>query len=185
MALLRPCRLAAAVLVVCGLTSAVRAQVVAGEYPIKAAFLQNFPKFVDWPSLQPGGVSPLVIGIVGDDPFGPMFSSMIAGVTIDGHPLVLSHLRWNDRLSDCHVLFISTSEIHHLPQILAEAPNALTVGDFDSFARRGGVVELRMVGNRVRFDINIAAAHRAGIRISSKLLGLAMHVYDELPGRAP
>lgn len=159
--------------------AAVRAQVVAGEYQIKAAFLQNFPKFVDWPALPPGGPSPLVIGIVGDDPFGAMFTSMIAGATKEGHPLHVAHLHWNDRLSDCHVLFISSSEITHLPQILANAPNALTVGDFDSFARRGGIIELRTVGNRVRFDINSAAAHRAGLRVSSKLLGLAMHVYDE------
>lgn len=153
------------------------AQVVAGEYQIKAAFLQNFPKFVDWPSLEPGGMSPLVIGIVGDDPFGPMFSSMIANVNSQGHPLALAHLRWNDRLTDCHILFVSSSEINHLPQILAGAPHALTVGDFDSFARRGGMIEMRMTGNRVRFDINVAAAHRAGLHVSSKLLGLAVHVY--------
>jgi hypothetical protein len=165
--------------------SAVRAQVVAGEYQIKAAFVQNFAKFVDWPSLQAGGTSPLVIGIVGDDPFGPTFASMIAGAKNEGHPLRMIHLRWNDHLADCHVLFVSASEIQHLPQILANAPNALTVGDFDSFARRGGIIELRMAGNRVRFDINSAAAHRAGLRISSKLLGLAMHVYDEREGVAP
>jgi hypothetical protein len=175
MALLRCGRLLAAILILSA--TAVRAQVVAGEYQIKAAFLQNFPKFVDWPSLQPGGMSPLVIGIVGDDPFGPMLASMIATVNHDGHPLVLTHPRWNEKLTDCHILFVSASEVQHLSQILADAPNALTVGDFNSFARRGGIIEMRMVGSRVRFDINIAAARKAGIRISSKLLGLAINVY--------
>jgi len=173
----RSLRRAAAVLFLGLAATGVYAQVVAGEYQIKAAFLQNFPKFVDWPGLEPGGMSPLVIGIVGNDPFGPMFSSMIANESSNGHPLVLTHLRWNDRLTDCHILFVSASEINHLPQILAGAPGALTVGDFDSFARRGGMIELRMVGNRVRFDINVGAARRAGLRVSSKLLGLAMHVY--------
>ncbi|HJW96229.1 MAG TPA: YfiR family protein [Thermoanaerobaculia bacterium] len=176
MALLKIARLLAFVLALG--TTAVRAQVVAGEYQIKAAFLQNFPKFVEWPSLQEGGATPLVIGVVGDDPFGPMLAAMIHGVTSNGHPLALVHLHWNDRLTDCHILFISASEINHLPQILSGAPNALTVSDCASFARRGGIIELRKSGNRIRFDINIASARRAGLRISSKLLGLAMNVYD-------
>ena len=182
MALLKSVRVLAAVVILSA--SAVRGQVVAGEYQIKAAFLHSFAKFVDWPSLQPGGATPLVIGIVGDDPFGPGFAAMVASATHDSHPVTLIHLRWNDQVGYCHILFVSASEIQHLPQILANAPNALTVGDFDSFARRGGIIELRMVGNRVRFDINRAAAHRAGLRISSKLLGLAMHVYDERQGGA-
>jgi hypothetical protein len=182
MALLKTAKVLAFSAIFCSAT--LRAQVVAGEYQIKAAFLQNLAKFVVWPSLQPGGMSPLVIGIVGDDPFGPMFGSMIAGATNEGHPLQLIHLRWNDHLGDCHILFISASEIQHLPQILEGAPHALTVGDFDSFSRRGGIIELRMIGNRVRFDVNSAAAHRAGLRISSKLLCLAMHVHDKHAGNA-
>jgi hypothetical protein len=171
-------RFAALAIAAAFFAGALHAQVVAAEYQVKAAFLGNFPKFVEWPSLQPGGRSPLVIGIVGDDPFGPMLSSVISGATSDEHPLVLTRLRWNDRLDGCHILFVSASEIQHLPQILSEAPNALTVGDFNSFARRGGMIEMRMVGNRVRFDINLGAARRAGIRISSKLLGLAINVYE-------
>lgn len=182
MALLRAARL---VLVIVAFSARIaRGQVVAGEYQIKAAFLQNFPKFVDWPSLQPGGMSPLVIGIVGDDPFGPMLASMIDGAKSNGHPFVLMHFHWNDRLTDCHIIFISTSEISHLRQILEGAPNALTVSDCDSFARRGGMIELKTAGNRIRFDINVAAARKAGLRISSKLLGLAMNVYDSEHGGA-
>ena len=176
MALLKRPHLLAIILISLA-TPAVRAQMTAGEYQIKAAFLYNFPKFVGFPALQPGGKTPLIIGIVGDDPFGPMLAAMVAGQSSEGHPLVVFHLRWNDRLTDCQILFVSASEIGHLPQILAGAPNALTVGDVDSFARRGGIIEMRMVHDRVRFDINVAAAHKAGIHISSKLLGLAMNVY--------
>jgi hypothetical protein len=94
------------------------------------------------------------------------------------------HLRWNDAARDCHILFIAASEGSHLPQILERIAGApvLTVADFESFARRGGEIELRRTGGRMRFDINTGAAAASGLRISSKVLALAGHVYttDEM-----
>lgn len=155
------------------------AQVAAGEYEIKAAFLPNFAKFVAWPpSALPAG-APFVIAIVGDDPFGSLLTQSITGQFVDGHPLQARHMRWNDDFHGCQLLFIAASEVSHITQILSAAVGvgALTVADFESFARRGGMIELRMVGNRVRFDINAGAAAASGLRISSRLLTLAMHVY--------
>jgi hypothetical protein len=159
-----------------------RGQVVADEYQIKAAFLANFVKFVDWPpaTLGPAG-STFVVGIVGDDPFGETLRQAIYQQTEDGHPLAVRHLRWNDPLDGCRVLFIAASEVSHVSEILAAATGAgvLTVADFDSFARRGGMIELRTIKHRVRFDVNAAVASAAGLRISSKLLTLAVHVYTQ------
>lgn len=156
-----------------------RAQVAAGEYEIKAAFLPNFARFVEWPSAALPAGAPFVIGIVGEDPFGSLLTRAIAGQSVEGHPLQARYVRWNDAFRGCHILFIASSEVSHITQILSEATmaGALTVADFESFARRGGMIELRMVGNRVRFDINSGAAAASGLRISSRLLILALHVY--------
>jgi YfiR/HmsC-like len=157
-----------------------RGQVVADEYQIKAAFLPNFAKFVYWPSasLGPAG-APLVIGIVGDDPFGVALKEAVNGQSVDGHSLEVRHLQWKDSFDGCDILFIASSEVNHVSEILASVAGqaVLTVADFDSFARRGGMIELKTIGHRVRFDINTVAASAAGLRISSKLLSLAARVY--------
>lgn len=172
-------RTLAAVALLLAVSLPCRAQVAAGEYEVKAAFLPNFAKFVTWPlSTLPAG-APFVIGIVGDDPFGSLLTHTIAGQFVDGHPLHARYVRWNDDFRGCQILFVASSELPHVAQILSEAAiaGALTVADFESFARRGGMIELRMVGNRVRFEINAAAAAASGLRISSRLLTLAVHVY--------
>jgi YfiR/HmsC-like len=156
------------------------AQVRAGQYEVEAAFLTNFGKFVSWPSpALPRLDSPLIIGIVGEDPFDAALEDSIESHPIDGHPVHVVHLRWNDALVRCHILFITGSEVNHLPQILGAVAGfpVLTVADFDAFARRGGAIELKRAGDRVRFDINAGAASSAGLHISSKLLALALHVY--------
>ncbi len=188
--------LPAAVLVCCGVPAAAvhgqetasvrtplalsRSPATAGEYEVKAAFLRNFARFVNWPAVTfPRPDSQLVIGIVGDDPFGVVLTDAIEGRLVDRHPVHVVHFRWNDALADCHILFISGSEVDHLPQILGAVAGfpVLTVADFEAFARRGGAIELKMIGGRVRFDINASAASAAGLRVSSKLLTLAVRVY--------
>jgi len=168
----------AAVITVASTTA--QTQMVADEYQIKAAFLQNFAKFVNWPpaALGPAG-APLVIGIVGDDPFGVALKQAIYRQSVDGHPLEVHHLRWKDPFDGCRILFIASAEVNHVSEILASVAGqgVLTVADFDSFARRGGMIELRTVDHRVRFDINAAATSAVGLRVSSKLLTLALHVY--------
>lgn len=157
-----------------------RAQVVADEYQIKAAFLPNFAKFVDWPPATLGPpAAPLAICIVGDDPFGAALRQAIYQQSVDGHPLEVRHLRWTESFDGCRILFIAASEVNHASSIVdaVAGTHVLTVADFDTFARRGGMIELRTVGHRVRFDINTVTASVAGLRISSKLLTLAVRVY--------
>lgn len=174
---------AVALLLLCILAPAVSAQVeAAGEQQIKAAFVQNFTRFVEWPAAAlPPGETPIVIGIVGENPFGDALATSVEGSRAHGHPIVIASLRWNEVSANCQLLFISASEIAHFSEILAAVSGmpVLTVGDFDSFARRGGMIELRKLGARIGFDVNVGAATDAGLRISSKLLALASTVYGQ------
>ncbi|HXH38578.1 MAG TPA: YfiR family protein [Thermoanaerobaculia bacterium] len=158
----------------------VRAQPVAGEYQVKAAYLLNFARFVEWPTDVLSPSSPITIVIVGDDSFGGALEEVLRGKSANGHPIHLRHQRWNDVLTHYQIVFISASEEPHLPEILRDLGPAsvLTVSDIDRFSLRGGVIEFRMVGNRVRFDINRTPALAAQLTISSKLLGVARAVHE-------
>jgi hypothetical protein len=177
-AFLRPCLIVALALALIG--PAAEAQSVAGEYEVKAAYLLNFARFVEWRPevLAPG--APLQIGIVGTHAFGRALEHVLRGKSANGHPILLRQLQWQDQLATCHILFISASEESHLPAILVGLgrKNVLTVSDIDRFSLRGGMVEFRMVGNRVRFDINREPAKAGHITISSKLLSVARAVHE-------
>lgn len=145
------------------------------EYDLKAAFLFNFAHFVEWPAEAFADTNaPIVIGILGEDPFGPVLDKILEGETIKDRKLVVKRFRQVEELESCHVLFISKSEKDHIDQILASLGDAsiFTVGDTAGFARRGGVTNLFLQGNRVRFEINVQAAKRKGLKISSQLLAL-------------
>ncbi len=177
MALLRPGL--RVVIALALLTSNAEAHPVAGEYEVKAAYLLNFARFVEWRvDVLPVG-APLQIAIVGKHSFGTALEEVLRGKSANGHPIVLRQLQWQDDLTDCHIVFISASEESHLPEILVRLGrhHVLTVSDIDRFSLRGGMVEFRMVGNRVRFDINRAPASAAHLTISSKLLRVARAVH--------
>ena len=143
------------------------------EYQIKAVFVFNFAQFVEWPAHAfPDPKSPLVIGVLGRDPFGAHLDEVVAGETINQRPLVIQRYRRVDEIKTCHVLFISQSEDARLEQILAHLAgrSILTVGDGESFARRGGVIRFLMERNKIRFRINLTAAREMNLIISSKVL---------------
>lgn len=157
-------------------------QPVTDEYQVKAAYLLNFARFVEWPADVLPPSSPIVIGVIGDNPFGRGLEEGLRGKLANGHPIQIRHLRWDDMgLSSCQIVFISSSDESHLPQIFTFLAGAsvLTVSDIDRFSLRGGIIEFRMVGNRVRFDINRRAAIAARISISSKLLSVARALHGE------
>jgi hypothetical protein len=163
------------VIVLAGMLLIAQAQ-GSGEYAVKAAFLYNFARFVEWPGQALGnGGSPLLVGVMGDDPFGNSIDQVVAGKNVNGHPIAVNRLRWGQDLRQCHILFISSSEARRLPQILASLRGAsvLTVADMERFDQQGGVVRFFIEDGKVRFEINVDAADRAGLRISSKLLALA------------
>ena len=149
------------------------------EYLIKAGFIFNFAKFVDWPPTtfaQPD--SPIVIGILGTDPFGAIIDQIVQEKKIGGRGFVVRRLKWGTDLKDlkeCKILFVGASErvhIDELVQIVKGLP-ILTVGETPGFAERGGVIRLVLEDNKVRFEVNVEAARQAGLTISSRLLTLA------------
>ncbi len=117
---------------------------------------------------------PIVIGILGDDPFGPVLDNLVQGETIKNRKLVIKRSQQLDDLRNCHVLFFCNSEKNRVGHILSslDDTSVFTVGDIDGFARRGGITNLFLQGNKVRFEINVQAAKRKRLKISAQLLAL-------------
>jgi hypothetical protein len=146
---------------------------------VKAAYLSNFGRFVEWPATAKGTPNaPFNVCILGEDPFGAALDAALAGETIDQAPLVARRILRPEDAVNCRVLFISSSEEDRLKTILADLDKAsvLTVGDSPEFARHGGMIQFVLEGNRVRFEINLPAARRVGLNLSSELLKLAVGV---------
>ncbi len=163
-------------LLVCSIASAQSEPSEPSEYQVKAAFLFNFTKFVEWPEGSfEDPQAPIVVGIIGDDPFGDDLGRFIAGQKVQGRGLVIRRERWGDDLRRCHVLFISASEHERSARILGSLQSAgvLTVSDMEGFAEAGGVIEFVIEQNRVRFIVNLDAATQDRLRVSAKLLALA------------
>jgi hypothetical protein len=156
------------------------------EYQVKAAFLLNFARFVEWPATAFSTASePFVIGIVGMDPFGGAMDQVVSGKTVNGRPIAVRRVSDPAALRACHVVFFATSDPRRLNEIAgpATSPGILTVGEAEGFAERGGMINFVVENNHVRFEINPAAASRAGLKISSKLLQLAIIVRDATKGK--
>lgn len=152
------------------------------EYEVKAAFLYNFVKFVEWPAQSfPDRTTPFLIGVLGEDLFGGFLDKAVEGKVINERKLKVLRADQLENLKKCHLIFISRSEKGRLNQILADLKTAsiLTVGDTERFAERGGVINFTMPADMVRFEINVSAAERAGLKISSKLLGVAKIITSE------
>lgn len=146
------------------------------EYQIKAAFLFNFAKFVEWPPGKLGEPrSRFAVCVLGKDPFGSVLDQALQGKTIDGRPVFVRRSASVSDCKDCHIVFISSSERERLAEVLQVLANAsaLTVSEMPRFAERGGMINFTTDDNKVRLEINAGSAASAGIRISSKLLNLA------------
>lgn len=149
------------------------------EYQIKAIFLFHFAQFVEWPERAfHGAHDPLVIGVCGEDPFGTFLDEAVRGEKIGEHPLVVRRYSRVEDIADCQILFISRSVSGQLDQILGrlKGRSVLTVGDLESFSRRGGIVCFVIRDNKIRLQINVEAAKGCALTISSKLLRPAMIV---------
>jgi hypothetical protein len=164
-------------LVVTTLTaSGAAAQPTASEYEVKAAFLYNFARFVEWPEGLSG--SPFVIGVFGEDPFGSVLDQTVGGKRVGGSELVVRRFRSLESLEPCRILFVGAGEQGRFAQVVAALHGApvLTIGESEGFLERGGMINLRLEGQKVRFEINAGEAERAGLKISSQLLKLAIRV---------
>ena len=151
----------------------------ATEYQVKAAYLFNFGKFVAWPETPDERASrPFAICVLGEDPFGSALDSAVAGATIHGSGVVAKRIGKADEIDGCRILFISSSEMERLPEVLAaiEKTSVLTVSDIPQFSQRGGMIQFVSDRNKIRFEINVTNAEDAGLSLSSELLKVAVRV---------
>ena len=148
------------------------------EYQVKAAFLLNFTKFVEWPATAfPEQNSPLTICIVGADPFGNTLNEMVKGEAVNGHPIVIEKVAGTlTTAKSCQVLFVKKSEKDTSRIVAVSGPGVLTVGEGEDFIRDGGIVAFVVDNRRVRFDIDQRAAAKAMLTISSRLMNVARYV---------
>lgn len=152
------------------------------EYEVKAAFLYNFARFVEWPpdALR---AEPFVIAVLGRDPFGTVLDETVFGKTVAGRPIQVRRASRVDEVRDAQIVFVSASEGPNMPAILKalERPGVLTVGDVEGFAERGGAINFTMQARKVRFEINPVRAEQAHLKMSSQLLKLATLVASPRP----
>jgi hypothetical protein len=165
------------------------------EYLIKAGFMYNFANLVQWPAASfPQADTPITIAILGQDHFGPVLDRVLEGKKVNGRSFVIKRLRSISELQrlagnpkDCQILYVSSSEIAHEAdalQIVRGTP-ILTIGEIPGFARSGGIINLVLEDNKVRFEVNVDAAKQADLSISSRLLALARIVQTTADGRKP
>jgi hypothetical protein len=148
------------------------------EYQVKAVFLYNFAKFVEWPEAAlPDTATTLVISILGEDPFGDAFAS-IEGKTVKGRELVIKRFAELPDLEPCHILFISSLEKKRLSAILEhiKTSSILLVSEMEDFTQKGGMVNFVLQKKKVRFEISIETSEEAGLKLSSRLLKLALNI---------
>jgi hypothetical protein len=152
------------------------------EYQVKAAFLYNFAKFVEWPSQAfKSPMDPIAVCVLGHNPFGHALEELIRGKSVEGRGLAFRQVADAQEARTCQILFISSSEVKRFRSLYADLKTAgiLTVGEAQGFATGGGVINFKLDGGHVRFEINLDAAEHEQLHISSKLLSLAQIVKTE------
>jgi hypothetical protein len=148
------------------------------DYDVKAAYLYNFGHFVEWPANVSAKNNSFTVCVLGQDPFGPVLDSTLAGETIGGKKVAAKRISNPQELGNCQIVFLSSAEGVQLNRII-EALNrqaVLTVSDMPQFSQRGGMIQFVLEGKRVRFEVNLTAAQQAGLTLSSELLKVAATV---------
>jgi len=158
------------------------AEITMSEYQVKALFLLNFARYVEWPAVAPGEKNDIVIGVLGDGKLGEM-AGFVKGKSVDGRPVSMRQVQTPEEYEKCHMLFFVASEKARFSEILAgiKTKPVLTVGESDRFLDQGGVINFVKKDERIRLEINLTAARNAKLKISSKLLNVA----DRVTGKAP
>jgi hypothetical protein len=158
------------------------------EYRVKAAYLLNFTRYVEWPaSAFATPEAPIVLCTLGQDPFGDQLEQTVAGRTSQGRPIVLRQVDGATTARGCHVVFLTYEEWRRRPDVLPalRGRGALVVGETREFAEDGGMISFVTVDRTIRFAVNLAAAGAEGLRVSSRMLALAMTVYGHAEGSTP
>lgn len=161
-------------LVLLGLSALTLHAEVSKEYQLKAAFLYNFTKFVEWPTARfANETSPIVIGMLGRNPFGGELEKITEGRTVNGRPIVVKSIATAEEVAAVHLLFVPGGEETRLPAAVWQSAAIVAVGESQSFAALGGTIMFTREGDKIRFEINIAAAERSRLKVSSQLQKLA------------
>ena len=149
------------------------------EYQVKAVYLYNFGRFVQWPTKDVvNNDGPFTICVLGQDPFGPALDSTVSGEKIDGKDVTAKRILTPPEAAACRVVFVSSSEVIQIKEILSALGkySVLTVSDIPDFLENGGMVQFVLADRKVRFKINLAATRQAGLNLSSQLLKVAEEV---------
>lgn len=151
------------------------------ESQVKSAYLYNFGKFVTWPVDRVSGSDTVQICVLGQDPFGKILDSTVAGENIDGRKITIKRLSSLDDDDKCNILFISSSQENQLRAVLVQAQHLgiLTVSDMPHFAERGGVIGFVTQQERIRFEVNRKAAEQSHLVLSSELLKVASKIIEK------
>lgn len=153
---------------------------VSQEYAIKAAFIYNFSKFVEWPAETSEKSGNFIVCVLGDEHLVPYFEKL-NGKKARDKKVVIRHIKQAEDIGNCHIVFVGKSEQKNLPEILTKlkGQSVLIVGDEEGFSKQGGMINFVMKDDQVRFEINPNAVKRAGLKISSKLLSLGIIVHSD------
>jgi YfiR/HmsC-like len=154
------------------------------EYQVKAAYLLNFTRYVEWPSRTLEPAVPVTICVLGRDPFGSVLDATVSGRTTQGRSVIVRRVRAASETAGCHLVFISRETWQNqrdLPRGL-QSLGLLTVGESEEFAQAGGIIGFIIRNEAVRFVVNARASDRAGLRISSRMLSLAAAIYGQRSG---
>jgi hypothetical protein len=172
---------------------------VSREYQIKAAFLYNFIKFVEWPKEKVADANePMIIGIIGQDPFQNAFEPLETKDAKNKKVVIKRFKSWEElkksgekdksslerqvkAIQKCHLLFICPSEEKNLKEVLnlVKGHSVLTVGETKGFLEAGGIINFVMEEKKVRFEINVTTAKKSKLEVRSQLLRLAKKVVSE------
>jgi len=149
------------------------------EYQVKAAYLLNFTRYVEWPARSLPADVPLELCILGDDPFGGVIDQAVQGRRSQGRIVTVRRIESDERAYSCHLVFVTDESWNRRRTLVANLTSrgVLTVGNSAQFGREGGVIGFVISNETVRFVINEAAMERSGLRISSRMLSLAQQVH--------
>lgn len=150
------------------------------EYQLKAAFLFNFAKFVEWPAQRFHDAStPLVIGVFGINPFASELESAVTGRQVNGRTLVVKRVAMAEDAKTTHLLFVPAAEDDRVREVLQalDGASVLTVGESEEFSEEGGMIRFLLEGDKLRFEINAGSAERAALQVSAQLQKLAKSVH--------
>lgn len=158
-------------------SSAAHAQTVSREYRIKAGFIYNFTKFVEWPADRfDDANSPIVIAVLGDNPFGDTLATAVKDRLVNNRPIQVRLIKSADEIYDAHIVYVTSGEEARLLSMPAALHGVLTVGESAEFANVGGIIRFTLVDEKVRFEINQHSGEQAGLKLSAQLLKLATTV---------